>query len=147
MAGKKKDFTTADGAIDKMFSSTTLQSNDKQTVNEPFDTHVSPDENATNNINDINHAYVLHDDNYTDTTNVSYNKKPTHVSKHYVDRGKRDVRMALLLDEQLREDLNLLYKATNSKSLNDLIITILLSYVESDENQAKLKQYRKLLGI
>ncbi len=135
MAGKKKDFTTADGAIDKMFSTASAQGNVERTTEESFKTQIQPGEETTN---DTEHTHVSH---------VSYIKKPTNVSKHYDERGKRDVRLALLLDEQLREDLNLLYKATNSKSLNDLIITVLLDYVASEENQAKLRQYRKLLGL
>jgi hypothetical protein len=135
MAGKKKDFTTADGAIDKMFSTASVQSNDRRAAEESSKAQIQPGEETANN---TEHTHVTH---------IADVKKPTNVSKHYDERGKRDVRLALLLDEQLREDLNLLYKATNSKSLNDLIITVLLDYVESEENQAKLKQYRNLLGL
>lgn len=144
MAGKGKNFTTADGAINKMFSVTSQQGNGEQSAEKPFDTQIKFDENVYNN---TEHTHVKNNTNNDNVHNNTNNKKPTNISKHYNERGKRDTRFGLLLDEQLREDLSLLSKATNSKSLNDLIITVLLDYVEREENQAKLEQYRKLLGL
>lgn len=150
MAGKDKDFTRADDAIKKMFSATSAQSNGGQFAEQPFDTQIKFDENDFNNTEHThikNDIVVTNDVNNNIVQNNAKHKKPTNVSKHYNERGKRDVRIGMLLDEQLREDLTLLSKATNSKSLNDLIITILLDYVDRKENQAKLEQYRKLLGL
>jgi len=61
-------------------------------------------------------------------------------------RGKRSERFGLLLDEQLKEDLGLLFKATNSRSVNDLVINILSDFVAREDNQARLRQYRELIG-
>ena len=94
--------------------------------------------NNTNNINNINGT---NNDNIYNVINVK-NK-----SKHYDERGKRDERLVLLLDKQLKEDLRLLCNATGSKSVNDLIVTILLGYVEQPVNQSKLEQYKQLLNL
>lgn len=75
------------------------------------------------------------------------NTKHTHAtnkSKHYDQRGKRDERFGLLMDSQLKEDLKSLTNATGSRSVNDLIVTVLLEYVEAPENQEILNKYRKL---
>ena len=117
---RKKDFTTADGAVDKFF---TPRSNDQ-------DTH------------DTNDAHNAKD---TKNTKVDNNTKTTNKSKHYNERGRRAERFGLLLDEQLKTDITHLSKATDSKSVNDFIVTVLLEHVVRPESQAKLKQYRKLL--
>jgi len=69
----------------------------------------------------------------------------TNKSKDFTKRGKRTERFGLLLDEKLKKDLNNLSRVTNSKSVNDLIINVLLEYVEREDNQVKLEQYQKLL--
>jgi len=66
-------------------------------------------------------------------------------SKPAVKKKKRAERFLLLLDGQLKEDLTLLSKALNSKSINDLLVTVLAEFVERRENQTKLERYRKLL--
>ena len=119
MPTKKKDFTTADGAIDKLF--TPPQNEQSQQTQDTI---------------------ITNDTQHSNDANVS---KPPNISKHYKERGKRAERLGLLLDEQLKEDLRHLSMAKGSKSINDFIITILLEYVEREENQAKLEQYRKLL--
>ena len=68
-----------------------------------------------------------------------------HQTKPEGRRGKRAERFGLLLDGQLKEDLALLSKATNSKSINDFLVTILAEHVGREDSQARLKQYRKLL--
>ena len=127
----KKNFTNADGAINKFF--TPKQSEQAQDSNITNDTNYMNDENDTDNTNISKH------------TKHTNNTKPKNKSKHYEERGKRAERFGLLLDERLKEDLVHLSKAKGSKSVNDLIITILLEYVERVENQTKLDQYRKLL--
>ena len=119
----KRDFTTADGAVDKFF--TPKSSNE--------------DAQDTNNDNIANNTKDTYNDNNENIVKV------THKSKHYDIRGKRAERFGLLLDEQLKTDMTHLSRATGSRSVNDFIITVLLEYVERPENQSKLEQYRKLL--
>jgi len=127
----KKDFTKADGAIDKMF-----------TLTKPaYDANLSNDTPNTNYTNISNNSI---DANITKDTFVSNNA--TNKSKYYNERGPRKERMGLLLDKPLKEDLTRLYKATDSKSVNDLIFDILLAYVEDPANQAKLAHYNSLRG-
>lgn len=120
---KKKDFTTADGAIDKFFT-------------QPQNTDITCDKQDPININD---------ESYSKHTHINNNKNVTNKSKHYDERGKRDKRFALLIDEQLKKDLIHMSKITDSKSVNDLIITVLLEYIDEENNQTKLKQYRKII--
>jgi len=108
----KKDFTKADGAIDKMFS------------------RVANDTQYTNN---------------THVTNITNVTRITNKSKHYDERGPRKERFGLLLDKRLKDDLTHLSKIAGNKSVNDLIFTVLLDYVEKPEIQARLSQYRDLL--
>jgi hypothetical protein len=125
----KKNFTKADNAIDKLFS----QGKDEHTQ-DTYDTHVTQ---HTQHTPITQHTQPTHDTPIT---------QHTHTTQHtYKDRGKRAERFGLLLDERLKEDLKHLTMATGSKSINDYIVTILLSFVEREENQKKLKQYRKLL--
>jgi hypothetical protein len=165
----KKNFTKADGAIDKMFArinseSAPVQENKDVLVldvsNIPNNTQRSNNIDITNNAdyinnkNNLEHDNVLHktyDTQYdnrsqnTDSTNETNISKITNKSKHYDKRGPRGERFALLLDKHLKDDLTQLSKATGSKSVNDFIVTVLLKYVEKEENQAKLEQYKKLL--
>ena len=143
----KKNFTKADGAIDRLFS----QSRDEKT----HDAYVANVSNVSNVSHVDNVTGVTNYDNISNNTNNTkhtYNTnnynitKPTNKSKHYDTRGKRGVRFGLLLDERLREDLTHLSKATGSKSVNDLIITVLLEFVEKEENMTKLEMYRGMLG-
>ena len=158
MATKKKDFTTADGAIDKMFSTPLkndkLQEHDDNNANINQKTYITHDMNNTDDTintkqtNDIeNTINSIHTYNTENTINTKHtnNAKPTNKSKHYNERGKRAERFALLLDEQLKIDLRHLSMAKGNKSINDLIITVLLEYIEREENQIKLEQYRQLL--
>jgi len=168
---KRKDFTTADGAIDKFFTpkKQVQQANNTDSTNNTKYTHDTDIINSTdttkktnkmkssNNINNANVTNTTEDSKYTNitnniqnTTNTDINNitqytKPTNVSKHYKERGKRGERFGLLLDEQLKKDLNHLSMARGSKSINDFIITILIEHIEKEENQTKLEQYRKLL--
>lgn len=134
---RKKNFTTADGAIDKLF--TAPNKDDTKQAQDTIDTLETNISNNTNITHDENDTHISQD------TNTTNDYKPANKSKHYDKRGKRAERFGLLLDEQLKEDLTLLSKAINSKSVNDLIVSALLEYVERQENQTKLKQYRKLL--
>ena len=75
---------------------------------------------------------------YTNINNV------TNKSKHYDERGKRDVRHGLLLDKQLKEDLTLLCYATGNRSINDYIVSLLIEHTEQPENKRLLENYNKL---
>lgn len=94
--------------------------------------------------NTTNHTSISNDTNITKHTYVS---KPTNKSKHYDTRGKRSERYGILLDKQLKDDLQLLCNATNNRSLNDFIVTILLEHVNTPENQKKLTAYKELLKL
>ena len=74
------------------------------------------------------------DDKHTNVTNKS---------KHYDDRGKREVRHGLLLDKQLKEDLVMLCCAAGNRSINDYIVSLLIDHTEQPENRKLLKEYRK----
>jgi len=87
------------------------------------------EENKTNNDNNTK---------YTNINNV------TNKSKHYDERGKRDVRHGLLLDKQLKEDLTLLCHATGNRSINDYIVSLLIEHTEQPENKRLLENYNKL---
>jgi len=76
---------------------------------------------------------------------VSPAEEQAPVPKQSNKNRKRSERFCLLLDEQLKEDLTLLSKAINSKSVNDLMVTVLSEYIERQDNQTKLNQYRTLL--
>lgn len=145
----KKDFTKADGAIDKMFSRS------RGETPQAKDTHITDNTQDTNNTNDtyvtndtqhtqVNNE-VKHMNNTNDTQHSQKLSKAKNKSKHFDERGKRGERFGLLLDERLKEDLTSLSRATGSKSVNDLIITVLLEFVERKESQARLEQYKKLL--
>lgn len=125
----KKNFTKADGAVDKFFAQ-------QQSEETEQNTNTDRDAKYTNIANITEHT------NHINDTNIS---KSTNRSKHYHERGKRAERFGLLLDEQLKEDLKHLSMAKGNKSVNDFVVTILLEYVEREENQKKLEQYRKLL--
>ena len=90
------------------------------------------------------------DAQYTDNTNqsnINNDTKHTHVtnkSKHYNDRGKREVRYGLLLDKQLKEDLTQLCNATGNRSMNDYIVSILIKHTEQPENKKLIIEYNKL---
>ena len=131
---KKKDFTSADSAIDKFF---TPPKSNATAIN--ADIANEPTGLGTGNANITKDTYI---NNISHNTNIS---KVAHKSKHYDDRGKRDERFGLLLDKQLKEDLVHLSKVSGSKSVNDLIVTILLDYVNQEDNRVKLKQYREIL--
>ena len=137
---RKKSFTSADSAIDKLFT-VPNKGNSKEANN----THHTNDNNHTNNDKVSYDTDIEHIEKYTHVSHDTNNYKPANKSKHYDKRGKRAERFGLLLDEQLKNDLTLLSKAINSKSINDLIVTVLLEYVDRQENQARLKQYRELL--
>jgi len=136
----RKDFTKADGAIDRLFTvkhdNVTNESNDSNNTKDTKHTH------DTNIMHDYN---IKKHSNVTKHTNDYNNTKPTNKSKHYDTRGKRGVRLGMLLDGRLKEDLMYLSKATGSRSVNDFIVTVLLEYVEREDNQARLELYRRLL--
>lgn len=160
----KKDFTKADKAIDKFFAhqenvktaqDTDITKTGQYAYNEELteednyaditNTQTSVESNHTNttqHANNTNNADNTKNANIANSDNVC---KVTNKSKHYDERGKRAERFGLLLDERLKGDLTHLSKAKGSKSVNDLIITILIQYVELEENQIKLEQYRRLL--
>lgn len=134
--GKRNLSQAVSTAADKFFTSN----------NEPMN-----ESNITNNNNNNNDTSITNSTNIIQQDNVSNNTKHTHItqptnkSKHYDSRGKRSERYGILLDKQLKEDLQLLCNATNNKSLNDFIVTILLNHVETPENQKKLAAYKELL--
>lgn len=108
----------------------------------------------TNDSNDLHDEKYIKDNKHTNVLNDTINNndsyinkdiKYTNVSKHYKERGKRNERYGLLLDKKLKEDLRLLSSATGSKSVNDLIVSVLINYVEQPDNQKRLEQYKKLL--
>jgi hypothetical protein len=142
MANKKKNFTLADGAVDKFFTQHNYGINHVHDANNEHDTTITED---TKHTNITKHTKHTHDYNDTNVAHVSIVSKVKHKSKHYDDRGKRDVRIGLLLDEKLKKDLKDLAMANGNKSVNDFIVTILLDHIESEESQAKLLQYRKML--
>ena len=125
----KKDFTKATGAAASKFFSTpaeepVLQQEAENTGN--IDGKYGEHSNITNNTKNTKLTYV------------------TNKSKHYDERGKRDVRQALMLDRQLKEDLTLLCHATGNRSINDYIVSLLIEHTEQPENQSLLKEYSKL---
>lgn len=116
----KKDLTSAASiAANKFFS------NPSEGVTNPT-TEITKDDNVTNNTKQTKH------------TNI------TNKSKHYDERGKREIRHGLLLDKQLKEDLKMLCYAKGSGSINDYIVSLLIEHTEQPENQNLLKEYSKL---
>ena len=86
-------------------------------------------------------------DKDTNVTNVSKDTNITNVtnkSKHYDDRGKREIRHGLLLDKQLKEDLVTLCCAAGNRSINDYIVSLLIDHTEQPANKKLLQEYRKL---
>ena len=79
------------------------------------------------------------------TNNIKHTNIPNK-SKHYDERGKRELRHGLLLDKQLKEDLTALCYATGNRSINDYIVSLLIEHTEQPENINLLKEYRKLKG-
>lgn len=168
----KKDFTkAANSAIDKFFSINTPADahdthdehntndmhdiNDMHITNDMYNANVNNVINHANNINhtdDSNitkHTYIKHNTDIGDNTNnmnIAEHTRVTNKSKHYDDRGKRGERYGILLDGRLKEDLRDLANATGSRSVNDLIVTVLLEYAEKPENRAVLEAYKKLRG-
>ena len=122
MAKSKKDFTKADGVIDRIFQHAKYVG-DEDVVKHAKDTYIA---------HDTKHTYLWHVSNK---------------SKHYDSRGPRKERFGLLMDGQLKNDLADLARATGSRSVNDLIITVLLDYVEGEGVQRKLAGYRDVLGV
>jgi len=154
----KKDFTKADGAIDKMFSvkkkedlGVPPQTPKKTSPLDPsFEVsgQVVFAEVSTNNTNHDNDVKYTYNANITNDVNISNNANITRVtnkSRHYDERGPRRERFGLLMDGQLKDDLAHLSKVTGYRSVNDLVVTVLLEYVGRADSQARLGQYRKLL--
>lgn len=129
----KKDFTKADGAVDRLFARA----------------KPAKVENITN-ITDITKLTEDTDDTYdTNVTKQTKYTKHTNIknkSKHYDDRGPRNQRFGLLLDSKLKNDLTHLAKVTESKSVNDLIVSILIEYIDNEKTQTILKKYRDILS-
>ena len=123
----KKDFTKADGAVDRLFTRPEHTNNTKYT-------------NVLNNTNNTKHTNDTNIDNNTKVTNVK-NK-----SKHYDDRGPRNERFGLLMDAKLKDDLNHLAKIDGSKSINDLIVTILVEHMEKEGVQEKLIKFKSIFN-
>jgi hypothetical protein len=115
---KAKNFTKADGAVDKFFMPQAS----------PPETEREQNENGTGTASGLPVA---------NTTEIKTEKNS--------GRGKRTERLGLVLDERLKDDLKHLSLALGNKSVNDFIITILLEYVGREDNQKKLGQYKKLL--
>ena len=124
----KKDFTKADGAVDRMFSAAKKEQS-----------HISNISDVTNITKDTN---IYNNSNHTKHTN---NDKVKNKSKHYDERGPRNERVGLLLDSQLKEELLLLSKASSSKSMNDFIVTILVEYVGKEESRKKVEMYKQMI--
>lgn len=131
----KKDFTKATNDVAAKFFSAEPKKDD---------TKIAKDDNDTKHTNVTYNTNVT---KHTKHTYVSENKQPHNKSKHYDERGKRSERYGILLDKQLKEDLQLLCSADNNRSLNDFIVTTLLDHVETPENQQKLIAYKKLLNL
>lgn len=150
MAGKK-NFTKADGAIDRLFMPQTQAANidnDTQDTNAINNTHIENISYIDNNVLNINNEHKANEANDTNIICNTYTTNDTDLtnkSKRHNDRGKRVERFGLLLDERLKEDLRHLSMATGSKSVNDFIVTVLIEYVERSDSQLKLTRYRKIL--
>jgi len=149
----KKDFTKADAAIDKMFIG--KNSKPEQVTNNTKDTKQTEYDNNAKNTIHYKHTYIMKDTdnknitkntNIVNETNIINDTKITNKSKHYDKRGPRKERFGLLLDERLKEELTLLSKVTDSKSVNDLIVTVLVDYVEKAESQIKLERYKEFMS-
>jgi len=92
----------------------------------------------SNSANITNHTNVTNNTKHTNVTNI------TNKSKHYDERGKRDVRHGLLLDKRLKEELTILCCATGNRSINDYIVSLLIEHVETPEIQNLLAKYGEL---
>lgn len=129
----KKNFTKAvDNAADIFFKKA---ADEKQGSN---------DDNVANITNDTKHTHDTYIENDLYDVNVVKHTHVTNKSKHYDDRGKRGERYGILLDKQLKEDLRKLANATGSRSVNDLIVTILLNYIDAPEQQETLSAFNNL---
>jgi len=116
----KKNLTKAASAADKF-------------ITKPEE--ITDTQEKTEQIDTTNNTKITNDTKYTNISNKS---------KHYDERGKREVRHGLLLDKQLKEDLSMLCYATGNRSINDYIVSLLVEHTEQLENQKLLNDYRKL---
>jgi len=89
------------------------------------------------------HLEASETNNYNNSKDTNVNNV-TNKSKHYDERGKRDVRHGLLLDKQLKKDLTLLCYATGNRSINDYIVSLLIEHTEQPKNKRLLENYNKL---
>jgi len=118
--GKKKLLDASQMAVNKFFS----QSEE-----------ISPNITYDNNIANIKDTKY---DKHTHITNV------TNKSKHYNERGKREIRHGLLMDKQLKEDLTQLCNATGNRSINDYIVSLLIEHTEKPESKKLLQEYKNI---
>lgn len=133
--GKRNLSQAASNAADKFFTSN----------NEPVNKSNITNNDNNNDTSITNSTNIIQQDNVSNNTKHTHITQPTNKSKHYDSRGKRSERYGILLDKQLKEDLQLLCNATNNRSLNDFIVTILLNHVELPENKKKLIAFKDLL--
>ena len=126
----------SEAAANKFFSNQSEEVSDQQTETEqPNNTNNTEYYNADNQTDVTNNASNINNIKYTNVTNKS---------KHYDERGKRELRHGLLLDKKLKEDLTLLCYATGNRSINDYIVSLLIEHTEQPENQKLLNDYRNL---
>ena len=149
----KKDFTKGDNAVGGFFkksgtaNSTPDTATGEENVKHTKYTNVLNNTNDTNNANitnNTNNAKITNDTNVTNITNITNITNVKNKSKHFDQRGPRNERVGLLMDKQLKDDLTIMAKISDSKSVNDLIVTVLLDYVSGADVGEKLEQYRKL---
>jgi len=135
----KKDFTKGVNAVDRFF---------KRPV-EPVDENVIDVDELTEEqpLRRYQSQQSKYQDNYVNTNAADMeavaSTKAKNKSKHFDTRGPRNVRMGVLVDAQLKSDLVSLAHI-NRVSINDLVVTVLLEYVESDVVRMKLKQFETI---
>jgi hypothetical protein len=100
-----------------------------------------PESEYADDTKDTNNEYVTKHDNINKYTKHTY---VTNKSKYYDERGKREIRHALLLDKQLKDDLIQLCNAKGNRSMNDYIVSLLIEHTNLPENQSLIEKYNKL---
>jgi len=124
----KKDFSKGNAAVDRFFNNSQPLSDNQLTD----DDEVAAGADAADEVKRANKS------------SLSAKRGAKNKSKHFEERGPRNERFGLLMDAQLKEDLNILAKISDSTSVNDLVVSVLLDYVGGEDVKKKLAQYRKM---
>jgi len=117
MATKKKDFTTSQDAVNSIFQQPTEQQNI--------------------DISEIQEEKPINQEEESKTKTL---KTPIKAKED----KKRTERFGILMDKQLKLDLQHLTNCNDVRSANELIVSILQEYVNQKANQNKLEKYRQL---